>query len=347
MGAIIIVMDIGLFITSFSIPFLGLNWLDVLILIILFFYAFEGFSLGFLLATIDFVSFILSFILGIAFYSKIASILVVTFKISQGFANAIGFFIAAAFFEIIFNFILKAFVVGIPFLNREFKSANLRTINKLFGIIPGIFSGLLLCSFILSLIVTLPFSIFLKHSVNNSKIGNVLVANTQSFSKNWNNIFGGAVNDALSFLTVEPQSNQTVDLHFKVSSTTVDNQAEQQMFKLVNNERTSRGIDALSFDESLAQVGRSHCKNMFNRGYFSHFTPEGASPFDRMIASRISFNYAGENLALAPNVTLAMNGLMESPGHKANILSFHFKKVGIGVIDGGVYGQMYCQEFTD
>lgn len=215
------------------------------------------------------------------------------------------------------------------------------------GIIPGILSGLLLSSFILSLIIVLPFSVFLKHSVSNSKIGNVLVANTQSFSKNWNSIFGGAVNDALSFLTVEPQSNQTVDLHFKVSSVTVDRVAEQQMLVLVNKERTSRELDALSFSEELANVGRSHCKDMFVRGYFSHYTPEGLSPFDRMLTVSINFNYAGENLALAPNVDLAMNGLMQSPGHRANILSANFKKVGIGVIDGGVYGQMYCQEFTN
>jgi uncharacterized protein YkwD len=269
------------------------------------------------------------------------------FKISQGFANAIGFFVAAAFFEIIFNFILKALISGIPFLNKEPKKENLKVVNQIFGIFPGILSGLLLSSFILSLIVTLPFSVFLKHSVNNSRIGNVLVSNTQSFSKNWNSIFGGAVNDALSFLTVEPQSNQTVDLHFKVSNTSVDRSAEQQMFALVNTERTSRGFDALIFSEDLANVGRQHCRDMFNRGYFSHYTPEGLSPFDRMLSVSINFNYAGENLALAPNVNLAMTGLMQSPGHKANILSVNFKKVGIGVIDGGVYGQMYCQEFTD
>jgi uncharacterized protein YkwD/uncharacterized membrane protein required for colicin V production len=340
-------MEIPSFITSLSIPFLGFNWLDILILIIIIFYAVEGYSLGFLLSVIDFVSFILSFILGITFYNRIASVLVSVFSISQGFANAIGFFVAAAFFEIIFNFVLKALISGIPFLNKEPKKENLKVVNQIFGILPGILSGLLLSSFILSLIVTLPFSVFLKHSVNNSKIGNVLVSNTQSFSKNWNSIFGGAVNDALSFLTVEPQSNQTVDLHFKATNTTVDKLAELQMFALVNTERTSRGFDALIFSEDLANVGRKHCKDMFNRGYFSHYTPEGLSPFDRMLGVSINFNYAGENLALAPNVNLAMTGLMQSPGHKANILSVNFKKVGIGVIDGGVYGQMYCQEFTD
>jgi uncharacterized protein YkwD len=119
------------------------------------------------------------------------------------------------------------------------------------------------------------------------------------------------------------------------------------MLLLINNERTSRGLKAIVFDANLAQVGRDHCSDMFKRGYFSHYTPEGASPFDRMVSNGISFNYAGENLALAPNVDLSMQGLMQSPGHKANILSSNFNRVGIGVIDGGIYGEMFCQEFTD
>ncbi len=340
-------MDIPTYITTLSVPFFGFNWIDILILIILVFYAVEGYSLGFLLATIDFISFALSFILGITFYGRVASVLMSTVKMMQGFANAIGFFVAAAFFEIILNLVLKLLTAGIPFLAKGPQTAKMRRTNQLLGIIPGILSGLVLTSFILSLIIALPFSVFLKHSVSNSKIGNVLVENTQVFSKNWNDIFGGAVNDTLSFFTIEPQSNQMVDLHFTVSDPSVDTQAEQEMLTMVNNERTSRGIDPLTPSSALTAVARAHCTDMFKRGYFSHYTPEGTSPFDRMLAAGISFNYAGENLALAPNVSLAMNGLMQSPGHRANILSTNFKKVGIGVLDGGVYGQMYCQEFTD
>ena len=66
-----------------------------------------------------------------------------------------------------------------------------------------------------------------------------------------------------------------------------------------------------------------------------------------MTEANIVFTYAGENLALAPSVDLAMKGLMQSPGHKANILSTNFHRVGVGVIDGGIYGEMFCQEFTD
>jgi uncharacterized protein YkwD len=220
-------------------------------------------------------------------------------------------------------------------------------VSKLLGIIPGLCSGLLLSAFILSLIVALPFSLFLKQSILNAKIGSVLVANTQGFSKDWNNIFGGAVNDTLSFLTVEPQSNETINLNFKTTAISIDTNSEQQMFKDVNNERTSRGIAALSFSQNLTDVGTIHCEDMFKNGYFSHNSQNGLSPFDRMAQANIAFNFAGENLALAPSVDLAMKGLMQSPGHKANILSADFHKVGISVVNGGIYGEMFCQEFTD
>jgi uncharacterized protein YkwD len=334
--------------TSLAIPSLGLNWIDILILAVLVFYSIQGYLLGFISALIDFISFALSFILGVFFYSFVASLLVRFFSIPQGFANAIGFFIVAVIFEIIFSFFIKIFISGLPILHLdEQKHKFLQIINKILGVVPGLLSGLLLSAFIASLIVTLPFSLFLKHSVSNSKIGSVLVNNTQGFAKDWQMVFGGAVNDTLSFLTVEPKSNALVSLNFKTDKVSVDNTAEQSMFTKLNKERTSRGIAALDFSETLAKVARAHCADMFKRGYFSHYTPEGLSPFDRMTEADILFNNAGENLALAPNVDLAMNGLMQSPGHKANILSTNFHRIGIGVIDGGIYGEMFCQEFTD
>jgi uncharacterized protein YkwD len=100
-------------------------------------------------------------------------------------------------------------------------------------------------------------------------------------------------------------------------------------------------------DMQLRKLARSHSLDMFQRGYFSHYTPDGLSPFDRMNAANIEYTYAGENLALAPSTDLAMQGLMNSPGHRANILNPNFNKIGIGAIDGGIYGIMFSQEFTN
>ncbi len=300
------------------------------------------------MASIDLLSFAASFLVAISLYSYVAQALVQFLPISHGFANAIGFFIVAVAFELLSNFVLKKLISKITFLNPLIALLNpARLASKLFGTIPGFFSGLILCAFVLSLIIALPFSLFLKNSILSSRIGNVLIANTQGLTKDWNSIFGGAVNDSLSFLTIEPKSNQSVILNFKTKNLRVDAKSAQEMFEDVNSERVSRGIAALSFSDALTNVGIAHCKDMFTRGYFSHYTPEGFSPFDRMAEANISFNFAGENLALAPNVELAMKGLMQSSGHRVNILSTDFHKIGIGVVDGGVYGEMFCQEFTD
>ncbi|MGA2911736.1 MAG: CvpA family protein [Candidatus Levyibacteriota bacterium] len=335
-------------ITSLSVPGLGLNWIDIFVLVILFFYCVEGFALGVLVAAIDFLSFALSFLVGITFYGRIATLLIKFLPISHGFANAIGFFVVAVLVEIIVNLILKILIANVSLFRFLIPSVGpVKIVSKLLGIIPGFCSGLLLSAFILSLIIALPFSLFLKQSILNAKIGSVLVANTQGFNKDWNDIFGGAVNDTLSFLTIEPQSNEIINLNFKTTAISIDKSAEQQMLQMVNSERTARKIAALSFSQSLTDVGTAHCEDMFKNGYFSHNSQNGLSPFDRMAQANIAFNFAGENLALAPSVDLAMKGLMQSPGHKANILSTDFHKVGIGVVNGGIYGEMFCQEFTD
>jgi uncharacterized protein YkwD len=66
-----------------------------------------------------------------------------------------------------------------------------------------------------------------------------------------------------------------------------------------------------------------------------------------MRAAGIQFVVAGENLAYAPNVDIAQRGLMNSPGHRANILRPEFGHVGIGVIRSAAEGSMFTQDFTN
>jgi uncharacterized protein YkwD len=119
------------------------------------------------------------------------------------------------------------------------------------------------------------------------------------------------------------------------------------MLDLVNGERVKAGLQPLAPDAELTEVARKHSADMFARGYFSHYSPEGRSPFDRMREARVTYLTAGENLALAPTLTIAHNGLMNSPGHRANILRGQFGRVGIGVMDGGWRGLMISQEFRN
>jgi uncharacterized protein YkwD len=334
------------FLQFLTIPFVNLNFIDIVILIVILVYVLEGYALGFVRGLADFISFILSFLFGLTFYDVIGDFLVNTFNIPKGFGNAIGFFIGAFVCEIVLTMLFRFYIL--PFLIRKAEALDYpKKAEKIAGVIPGFFSAIVLMAFVLTMIVSLPLSPFLKNSVSASKLGNLMVSNIQGFDKEINNVFGGAVNDALTFLTVEPKSDELLQLNFSTSKISIDREAEIEMLRLVNEERKKVGQSALEEDQSMREVARKHCTDMMQRGYFSHYTPEGKSPFDRMAEDDISFQYAGENLALAPNTSLAMKGLMNSPGHKANILSENFGRVGIGVIDGGIYGQMFCQEFRD
>jgi len=119
------------------------------------------------------------------------------------------------------------------------------------------------------------------------------------------------------------------------------------MLEMMNEERAKEGLKPLQADPEMAAVARAHSKDMFARGYFAHNNPDGQDPFDRMEAAKVKFRTAGENLALAQTLEIAHTNLMNSPGHRANIMNPAFGRVGIGVLDGGFYGLMISQEFRD
>ncbi|MBU3979202.1 CvpA family protein [Patescibacteria group bacterium] len=326
---------------------LNINLLDVIVVVVVIYYAIEGYSLGFVLAFFDLLSFILSFFLALKFYTFVAGFFVTYFFMHIGFAHAVGFFLIAFISEIIINIFFRRIICYLPTFHSHRRIARFfRDIDHLAGIVPGIISAFIVLAFLLTVIVSLPSSPFVKRLVTGSEIGSVLIANTSMFERKLNNVFGGALNETLNYLTVEPQSNEVVDLRFKTSGT-VDEKSEEEMLIEINKEREANGLAVFKMDVNLRKLARSNSQDMLGRGYFSHYTPEGLSPFDRMKIRNIEYTYAGENLALASSPRLAMQGLMSSPGHRANILNPNFNRIGIGAIDGGIYGIMFSQEFTN
>jgi len=120
---------------------------------------------------------------------------------------------------------------------------------------------------------------------------------------------------------------------------------EQKMLDLVNAERKKAGLAPLAIDMRLVNISRLKSKDMIDNNYFSHTSPTYGSPFDALKANGISYRYAGENLAGASTVERAHTNLMNSPGHRANILNPNYNYVGIGIVDGGPYGKMFTQTF--
>jgi uncharacterized protein YkwD len=215
------------------------------------------------------------------------------------------------------------------------------------GVWPGAARGLLVATVLLMIAGTVPFPPPISGAYEGSRFRQVLEPRAAAMAEQFSGVFGEAVQETLDLLTVKPESNERVDLPFTVAQPGVDQAAEARMLELLNGERTSRGLKPLQPDDTIREVARRHSIDMFARGYFAHVDPDGKSPFDRMREGGVRFRAAGENLALAPNVEVAHNGLMNSQGHRENILNPAFGRVGIGVMSGGLHGEMFTQNFAD
>ena len=120
---------------------------------------------------------------------------------------------------------------------------------------------------------------------------------------------------------------------------------EQEMFKLINQARSEANVPALQADMELTKVARIKSQDMIDNNYFSHNSPKYGSPFDMMKSFGINYVHAGENIAGNQTVQKAHNALMNSPGHRKNILSTDYTHIGIGIQKGGQYGNMFTQQF--
>jgi len=198
-----------------------------------------------------------------------------------------------------------------------------------------------------ALLLAIPLSESLSARTRDSALVNRLAVYAEQLEGQLRPVFGDAIARSLNLLTIQPDSDERVTLPFKVATTKPRPDLEKRMLDLVNRERQAVGLPTLASDPELTEVARRHSADMFARGYFAHDTPEGISPFDRMRDSGVRFLTAGENLALAPTIEVAHTGLMNSPGHRANILRREFGRVGIGVMDGGMRGLMVSQEFRN
>lgn len=113
---------------------------------------------------------------------------------------------------------------------------------------------------------------------------------------------------------------------------------EAQVVRLVNQARSQNGLPPLTEDWELSRVARYKSQDMKDRGYFSHTSPTYGTPFQMIRAFGLTYRYAGENIAMGYATPQAvMEGWMNSSGHRANILSPNFTKIGVGYVAKGNY----------
>jgi uncharacterized protein YkwD len=219
--------------------------------------------------------------------------------------------------------------------------------NRALGVIPGAANGLINATVVSMLVLALPLSDGITTAANESVLAERFAAPAEWLQTRLTPIFTPAVDRTLSRLTVRPGSRDALRLPFTVKEPKHRPDLEASMLALLNDERRAHRLRPLEADPDAAAVARAHSRDMFARGYFSHITPEGDDPFERMRRGKLRFLAAGENLALARTLRMAHQGLMDSPGHRANVLRPAFGRAGIGIVDGGRYGLMVTQNFRN
>lgn len=118
-------------------------------------------------------------------------------------------------------------------------------------------------------------------------------------------------------------------------STPAQSTYASQVVTLVNQERVKAGLKALTSDSALTAMALDKAKDMYNNGYFDHTSPTYGSPFDMMSTYGIHYSYAGENIAKGqPTPDAVMKAWMNSTGHRQNILSPNFTKIGVAYYNG-------------
>ncbi len=317
-----------------------MNWVDLALILVFILAIWAGFSRGFIFGSLDLLGWAGSFALAYVFYSYVARFLD---KMTD-----IGVWLLPVSFLI--TLITARLLIGVAttYIIRSLPEQSHRNwLNKFFGIVPGAINGWIVAIIVSALLLALPLKDNINNETRESRWATSLAMQSEWANKKLAPVFDAAIRHTMNSLTVDPASNKKVPLGFTYEKAEVRPFLEIKMLELVNKERAKEGLPPLKADPEMTRVARAHSRDMFVRGYFAHDSPEGKTPFDRMRASGVQFTAAGENLALAQTLEIAHNNLMNSPGHRANILHPAFGRLGIGVLDGGFYGLMISQEFRD
>jgi uncharacterized membrane protein required for colicin V production len=318
-----------------------MNFIDFVLFIILLACVVAAVRRGFILSTLQLLSWLGSLVTGFIFYKPFSGVLLHIFPGIGVFSAVLAFIVIVMFARILLDLLAARILQKTPFY------VHTSALNKILGIVPGLVDGYIWAALLAVFLLLMPFAGPLSREAHNSKLAAGLAGNT-GWLEHWlSPVFADIPGHAVGAPGTEHGEEKFTKLPFTVTQPDVRPDLEAEMLRLVNNERTQRGLAPLKADAKLTAVARKHSVDMLARGYFSHYTPEGLDPFARMRNDDIHFLAAGENVALAPTLMEAHTGLMHSPGHRANILNPAFGRLGIGIEDGGIYGLMITQDFRN
>ena len=317
--------------------------IDAAILLLIAAAIWGGYRSGFIATTYGLATWIVSFAAAVVFQQQAAE-LVEKFGVSAAIARPIGFIIVLVFVEALFS--LAGFFALTPIVRAVHRVRPLETADRVLGIFPAAARALFVLGIVLAALVVSPLSSDFKATIESSRIARALIDQISALQPTLARLSGQLGETVPLFVTrLGEDQSEPLDLPNDLALS-ADPVAERQMFDLLNEERTSAGLRALIWDDRLLGVARQHSEEMFRLKYFAHLSPVSGTPFDRIKKAGITYSRAGENLAYAQSVSVAHRGLMQSPGHRENILRPEFTHIAIGVISAGPYGRMFTQVFV-
>lgn len=150
--------------------------------------------------------------------------------------------------------------------------------------------------------------------------------------------------------TSAPETNAPEEETPETNASETDTSESQQsyamqVFDLVNKERAKEGLAALKYDEASAAAALVRAREA--EISFSHTRPNGSSFNTALTESGASFRGAGENIAYGQRTPEeVVEGWMNSPGHRANILNKKYTKIGVGHYQNSKGVHYWAQLFT-
>ena len=119
-----------------------------------------------------------------------------------------------------------------------------------------------------------------------------------------------------------------------------------EVVALTNGHRAAHGLRPLADDPRLAAAAQAYSEDMVARRFYSHTSPDGTEPWDRAAAAGCTHVGIGENIACGQRSPAeVVQGWMDSPAHRANILKPEFTHIGVGFQCGGQAGTYWTQLF--
>jgi uncharacterized protein YkwD len=320
----------------------GFNPVDIVLVVFLGLYALDGMRRGFISGALGLAGIFLTLLVAVKASPAVGEILAASLNMPGMLANVAAFFVVLIVAQIVMQ-------VAVRFILSALKPvrvvlAPLMVIDHALGFIPGLLQAAIIATLVLAPLQLFPIVPQVSAALEGSTLAKEVPRRVMALAPQLEALTGRVATAPLSISHVV-SSNESIQIP-RQTSLQADAFAEARMLELVNGEREKAGLRPLAPDAQLRGVARAHSEEMFRLGYFAHVSPQTGSPADRVRAAGVRFVVTGENLAFAPTTDLAHAGLMASPGHRANILTAEYTRVGIGVVSAGLNGRMFTQTFA-